>query len=88
MKYKDNCYNTDGVLNVALFLADVVVPGSFYRRFGYGLREFAIETLLPALKKYIRDAKKLEWGDKANRDVHMKAYKDLQSRIQEWIKEK
>jgi hypothetical protein len=74
-----NEYNTDGIINVALFLADCINKGWIY-----GEMERYIDSFIPLFEKYIESQSNVSdkaWNGKANKDKHIKAYKDILARI-------
>lgn len=82
-----NEYNTEGIVNVALFLEEIRGTYLFY-----ALDEFVMQKFIPKFEKFISDytkgfkkAKKedyLEHDDDINYQWHLKSYKRMLRNIQ------
>ena len=91
IKDKGNSYNTDGVINVAFFNESFIYP--LRKEYG-GLYNEGLIKLLDScrvkLEKKIEKASKEsneDWGDKANKDMHIKAYKRLLKKLNATLEE-
>jgi len=85
---KINEYNTDGILNVAMFLNDVFFSCEYWQDECYGsdLKEKIRDEIIPALQKYIKESDKLsdeDWSGKENKEMHLSLYRNLLKRLED-----
>ena len=76
MKVKENAYNTDGIINVGLFLEEIV--GTYL--FG-SMDEFILEEFVPAFEQFIKESDNKEWETSKNKQFHINAYKRMLKNI-------
>jgi hypothetical protein len=87
LKSKENCYNTDGVVNVALVIESGlldVVPD-------YYLDEFNFKYLLDGLEQHRKEAlasQKDQWQDEESRKMHLNAYERMIRNVKKFLKSK
>jgi len=86
VKSIENGFNTDGCVNVALFIEEFVIPTGF----GDGVDEMgdvaqtALELLQKKLKNDFKDVE--DWGgDKENMLEHKEAYERLVKALVTWL---
>lgn len=91
IKDKGNEYNTDGILNVAFFNESFIYPAR--KEYGGVYSEGLVKLLDDCrvkLEKKIKKASKEsneDWGDKANKDMHIKAYRRLLRKLKATLEE-
>ena len=82
-KVKENTYNTDGILNVALTIQDCFNSKGWSNN---PLIDYA-ESFIPRFEKWIEQQTKAEWDDEINRAEHLKAYRNILSNIKRIVKD-
>ena len=84
MKVQDNCYNTDGCVNVALFFRDCVIPCDSYYCYDE-LRDVAFDCI-KLLEKKVEDANNDdEWDDDSNRKYHLTEYRRMARELRKFV---
>jgi len=81
---KGNCYNTCGIVNVALFFEAFIIPNGEFVNSYTSLHKLAKKTL-KQLKKKIKQDDKRDWGDTSNKKMHMDAYNRMADSLRSWI---
>jgi len=86
LKMTTNEYNTDGIINVAMFFDECIIPCKYWGISAYddGLIRLAEKTA-KKLKKRIDDTVKDDWDDKANKRMHLTAYRRLLRRLRKFL---
>lgn len=74
---EEDCYNTDGILNVAMTLADCFKGQGWY----YGCIIDYASDFIPSFEEYIKKQIEEEWYNEKNKQLHIKAYRKLLGRI-------
>lgn len=88
LKVKENEFNTDGVINVAMFFRDYITPYKQWRQLEHpGLQKLAKRTLKRLKKKIKKEDKPELWEDQANRRQHIGAYKRMAARLEAYLAE-
>ena len=80
MKVEENFCNTDGIINVAMILNEVIYANPFWKNRCNGtyLKEFAKEAVVPKFEKYIeKQAKSRAWDDAQNKNKHIRVYRKI-----------
>ena len=78
-----NCYNTCGVVNVALFFETFIIPIEEYGHHTK-LQRLAAKTI-DRLESKIKHDKKLNWDSDENKKMHMDAYNRMVNSLKEWV---
>ena len=84
-----NGFNTNGVVNVALFFEKFIIPidnEEDYTHFTSDFFDLAEKTFV-GLEEEIRLWEEDEVEDHDNREMHLKAYKRMKRRLKHWIKD-
>jgi len=77
-KEKTNEYNTDGIINVAMILAEC-----FNDSWTIGAIEEYVKEFIPRFEKFIeRESRSTVWDDKDNRNRHIHAFKGILKRLE------
>jgi hypothetical protein len=80
-KKKDNEYNTEGIVNVALFLQELETPRDCNHAIHAFLTEFVVR-----FKKSIAKEQKGKWDDKENKQDHINRLKDVLANLEKKLK--
>jgi len=70
LKEETSCFNTDGVVNVGLFL-------EMLQDIDCNLQEFINDEFVPAMEAYISQSDSADWDDEDNKKMHLKAYRRM-----------
>ena len=89
IKDKGNCFNTSGVVNVALWFEAFVVDNleGWCKLAGNPLYEVAVECRDILVESEIKPAeKKSNWDDEQNRVYHLTRYRELRNALNKFIR--
>lgn len=86
IKKKDNEFNTDGIVNVALFFEEVIIKAKNLFIYEDEIVALAKKTC-EGLDNLIDEAKKVSDTEWDSKDYHIKRYSELRKKIKKWIKD-
>lgn len=86
MKDQANEYNTDGIVNVALFFEGVIIRSKNVFLYYDELVSLAKEVC-EGLNNHIERAKKVSDTEWDGKDYHIRRYSELRRKILKWIKD-
>jgi hypothetical protein len=76
MKEENGEFNTDGIVNVGLFL-EVFNPNIAGLMAYLELDDFIRNEFIPSMEEYIERNRTADWGDISNKRSHLTAYRRL-----------
>ena len=80
-KVKENCFNTDGILNVAMVIQDYFKG----KEWQYcPIMKYA-EELIPRFEKWIEKQDKNDWDSEKDKQTQMRAYRKVLSNLKKII---
>lgn len=87
LKEKGNDFNTEGVVNVALFFEEFIVPltQQYAEAYSDELNDVA-RKVVKKLEKLIEASKSVEWLTPDNKKYHLKAYNRMLRNMNKFIK--
>lgn len=82
LKEVGNAYNTNGTVNVALFIEEYMDPNNFhYNEEVINL----VKDTKTALEKHIEKSNNVEWDTENNKKWHMKAYNRMLKNLNKFL---
>ena len=84
---KSNEFNTPGIINVAMYFDEIIIPSPYYSK-DNGKDMIALaEKVVKKLIKYIDKNNNPDiWDDQQNKDYHLKAWRRLLHRMKDFVK--
>jgi len=80
---KGNKYNTDGVVNVSLFLVEFILPGQWRDS---DLINFVRNKVLPKLEEKIKRTEEAKWESAENQAYHLSHFVTWRCKLEEFVK--
>jgi hypothetical protein len=82
LKEVGNAYNTNGCVNVALFIEEYLDPNNFH--YQEGVINLVKDTRTE-LEKHIHKSDNAEWDTEKNKNWHMKAYNRMLKNLNKFL---